>query len=135
MDSAERCEPLDGSSVTRLREIARDRGVHLLAGVATREPVAAGPTGESEERYFNSALLIDRDGQITAHYRKRRLFVYTQEQEYYSAGEQAVEVEVEGVRLGLSICFDLRFPELFREVAPTVDAVLLIASWPAARRP
>ena len=135
MDSAGRCERLDGPSVTRLREIARDRGVHLLAGVATRERVAIGPAGAGEERYFNSALLIDRGGDIAAHYRKRRLFVYAQEQRYYSAGERVVEAEVEGVRLGLSICFDLRYPELFREMAPTVDALLLIASWPEARRP
>lgn len=134
MDSAERCERIDGPSVTRLREIAAGSGVHLLAGVATREGVAAAPAGAGGERFFNSALLIDRDGEISAHYRKRRLFVYAQEERYYAPGERAVEVEVEGVRLGLSICFDLRFPELFREMAPTVDAVLLIASWPAARR-
>src|SRR5690606_39321588 len=62
------------------------------------------------------------------------LFVYVDEHHRYAAGEGAVVVEVKGVRIAPFICFDLRYPELFREVASEVDAILLIASWPAARR-
>ena len=129
MESAERCEPLDGPSVTRLREIARSSAVHLLAGVATRE---RGDDGEAH--FFNSALLIDPAGELAGHYRKQKLFVYAKEERYYTPGDRAVTVEVKGVRLGLFICFDLRYPELFREVAPVVDGMLMIASWPASRR-
>jgi predicted amidohydrolase len=42
--------------------------------------------------------------------------------------------EVEGVRIALFICFDLRFPELFRAVAPSIDCIIVIASWPSARQ-
>jgi predicted amidohydrolase len=127
MDSAHRSEPLSGRSVETLAEIARHNRVHLIAGVATRE--ARGGTG-----YFNSALLFGPDGELDAHYRKQRLFAYAGEDEYYSSGDGPVIAEVRGVRIGLFICFDLRFPELFRAVAPEVDAIALIASWPAARR-
>ena len=129
MESAARSEPLDGPSVTRLREIARSSAVHLLAGVATRER-----GGDGEERFYNSALLIDPAGELAGHYRKRKLFVYADEERHYTPGDRAVTVDVNGVRLGLFICFDLRYPELFREVAPVVDGMLVIASWPASRR-
>ena len=131
MDSTAQCETLEGRSVRRLEEIAVRHGVHLLAGVATRE--AQGGEG-GQEGYFNSALLIDPDGTIVAHYRKQKLFVYAREQQHYTAGDAPVVVEVKGVRIAPFICFDLRYPELFRAVAPEVDAMLLLANWPAARR-
>lgn len=127
MDSAHRSEPLSGPSVAALADVARRHGVHLLAGVATRE--ARGATG-----YFNSALLFGPDGELDAHYRKQRLFAYAGEDDYYSPGEGPVVATVEGVRIGLFICFDLRFPEIFRVVAPEIDAFALIANWPAVRR-
>jgi predicted amidohydrolase len=127
MDSGEQSEPLSGPSVATLAEIARSHGVHLLAGVATRED--RGGTG-----FFNSALLFGPDGELEAHYRKQRLFAYAGEDGYYSPGESPVVATVRGVRIGLFICFDLRFPELFRAVANEIDAIALIASWPAARR-
>ncbi len=128
MDPAAQAEPLTGPSVAALAELARAHRVHLLAGVATRE---AGPGGE---RFHNSALLFGPGGALAAEYRKQRLFAHAGETGVYSAGEGPAVVGVEGVRLALFICFDLRFPELFRAVAPEVDGVLLIASWPAARR-
>lgn len=131
MEAKAQCEPLDGPSVKRLAEIARGNGVHLLAGVATREEVA-GEGGR--QGFFNSALLFDPRGEIIAHYRKQKLFVFAREQQHYSPGDAPVVVEVKGVRIAPFICFDLRYPELFRAVASGVDAMLLIANWPAARR-
>lgn len=128
MDSAAHSERLDGPSVRKLAEIAGSHGVHLLAGIATRAGEAGG------EGFFNSALLFDPAGEIIAHYRKQKLFVYAREQQHYSPGDAPVVVEIGGVRIAPFICFDLRFPELFRAVAPQVDAMLLIANWPATRR-
>ena len=131
MEAAAQCEPLDGPSVRRLAEIAAANTVHLLAGVATTEPSG----GEGGQRgFFNSALLFDPAGEIVAHYRKQKLFVFAREQQHYSPGDAPVVVEVKGVRVAPFICFDLRYPELFRAVAPRVDAMVLIANWPAQRR-
>ena len=129
MESGEQSESLNGDSVRRLADLARAQEVHLLAGVATRE----GEGGQ--EGFYNSALLFDPAGEVVAHYRKQKLFVYAREQHHYSPGDAPVVVDVKGVRLAPFICFDLRYPELFRAVAAEVDAMLLIANWPAARRP
>jgi predicted amidohydrolase len=129
MESAEHAEPLAGPSVTGLAELARRHGVHLLAGVATRAPSDGGG-----ERFHNSALLFGPDGALAAEYRKQRLFAFAGEHECYAAGEAPTVARVGGVRIAPFICFDLRFPELFRAIAPRVDALVLVANWPASRR-
>ncbi|MBB4638879.1 nitrilase-related carbon-nitrogen hydrolase [Longimicrobium terrae] len=129
MESAAQAEALTGPSVAALADLARRHAVHLLAGVSTRRATADG------EAFFNSALLFGPDGELRAEYRKQRLFGYAGEREAYSAGEGPLVVEVDGVKLAVFICYDLRFPELFRAVSPGVDGIVLIANWPAARRP
>ena len=131
MDS-NRAEPVDGESVARLRGIAAEAGVWVLAGVATRagEPC----NGADPCRARNSAIVFDPRGAIAAVYHKRRLFAYAGEHQHYEPGESHAVIAVEGVRVSPFICYELRFPELFRAVAPETDLMLLIANWPAARR-
>ena len=116
--------PIDGGDAARLAELAAAHDVWLVAGVAARD--ADGP--------FNAAIVADPTGSIVAVYRKQRLFSYGGEHETYVAGDQPVVVDVEGVRIAPFICYDLRFPELFREVAAGVDAFVLVANWPKPRR-
>jgi len=128
MRPAEQAEPLSGPGDAGLAGVAARSGVHLLAGVATR--TAEG----GRERYHNSALLFGPDGSLRAEYRKQRLFAYAGEHEAYSAGGAGTVWEVAGVRIAPFICYDLRFPELFRAVAPEADAIVVLANWPEARR-
>ncbi len=122
-------EPLAGEQVNRLCSIARSSDVWLVAGVPILDD------GEGPERTArNSALVIDPAGKIVSVYHKQRLFAYANEQRSYRTGDAPVTVEVDGVRVSPFICYDLRFPELFRRVASETDVILVIASWPAARR-
>jgi predicted amidohydrolase len=128
MASAEYTEPLDGPSATALSRLAAEHQLHVLAGLATRER-----TGQHEQ-YYNSALLFNPHGEPIAHYRKQRLFGLGGEEDAYRAGHEAVIAEINGVRIAPFICYDLRFPELFRAVAADVHALVLIANWPVERR-
>lgn len=128
MDTAQQAESREGRSVAGLRAIARDAGVALVAGVPIRE------NGASGDACYNMAFLIDANGDVAAEYRKQRVFRYAREGEHYASGDRACITEINGVRVALLICFDLRYPELFRAVARDVDAVILIANWPASRR-
>ncbi len=128
MEAARYAEPVDGRSSQALGAAARKAGVYVVAGIATRE-------GEKRhEAFYNSAVVFAPDGSRVAEYRKQRLFAYATEHDTYTCGTKPVIVDIEGVRVGLLICFDLRFPELFRAVAPDVDAILVIASWPSSRQ-
>ena len=128
MEGTRWAEPLstDRGAPGALAAAAREFHVWVLAGLAIRE--------ESPARLANAAVLFDPLGSVAAIYRKQRLFAYSGEHEVYAAGDGPVVVTIEGARLGLFICYDLRFPELFRGVATEIDAALLIANWPERRR-
>ncbi len=111
-------ESLDGPSLAAARSWARELGIHLLAGsIAERgDEEASGGT-------FNTSVLIGSDGADLAAYRKIHMFdveaggVIYRESEYERAGEEIVSATVDGLELGLTVCYDLRFPELYRILA------------------
>ncbi len=111
-------EPLDGPSLGAARAWARELGIHLLAGsIAER-----GADGASSKA-FNTSVLIGPGGEDLAIYRKIHLFdveaggVEYRESDHEQPGSEIVSAPVDGVELGLTVCYDLRFPELFRILA------------------
>lgn len=128
MNVADFAESMTGERITRLSHMARSSGVWLVAGVATAD------TDSCERIVRNSALVFSPSGDLAATYHKQQLFAYADEHKSYMRGDKAVVLEIDGVRVAPFICYDLRFPELFRAVATQADLMLIIASWPAARR-
>lgn len=124
MDADNLAEPPDGPSVRALATLARDYNLWLVAGVSIRR----------DGRYLNSALAFAPDGSHVATYDKQRLFGFAKETEVYSPGRGPCVIQLGGLSVALFVCFDLRFPELFREIGPDVDAFVLIANWPSARQ-
>jgi omega-amidase len=122
---------MDSPQVRSLQEIAQRHDVWLVAGVALAEAARGGAAGECA---VNAALVIDPEGRIVAVHRKQRLFAFAGEHEVYTAGESPTTVTIEGVRIGLFICYELRFAEVFAAVAAQCDCMVLIANWPAALR-
>ena len=106
-----------------LCELAAELGVAILGGYA--EP--------GDPRPFNACSLYSESGEEILHYRKIHPFSLAGEHEHYSGGDWIFTVEVEGVRVTPVICYDLRFPELFRAAAARTDLFVVIANWPAKR--
>jgi deaminated glutathione amidase len=107
-------ESLDGPSLGAARGWARELGIHLLAGsIAER----------GEEKAFNTSVLIGPDGEDRAVYRKIHMFdveaggVEYRESEHEQPGSEIVTARLGELTLGLSVCYDLRFPELYRILA------------------
>ncbi len=107
-----------------LSEVAEEHGVWIVAGLLRRG-------GDGTVR--NCAVAVDPEGIERAVYAKRRPF--RPGGEPWTAGVNPVVFEIRGVRVALHVCFDLRFPELFRDtLTPEPPAVhVVIASWPVAR--
>jgi predicted amidohydrolase len=109
-------EPLDGPSLAAARGWARALGIHLLAG-SISERVGEG------EKPFNTSVLIGPDGEDLAVYRKIHMFdvdvggVSYRESAHEQPGEEIVTAPVGDVLAGLTVCYDLRFPELYRILA------------------
>ncbi len=116
-DYAAGAEPLDGRPVSWARELARELAIDLVAGsVAERR--------EGHERVSNTSVHVGPDGDIRAVYRKIHMFdvevggVEYRESEHSEPADELVLSELaNGVSLGLTICYDLRFPELYRILA------------------
>jgi predicted amidohydrolase len=109
-------EPLDGESVTAMSEWARTHGITLVGGSIVE-------LREGREKRSNTSLVFDPDGEIIATYRKIHLFdvevggIVYRESESEEPGEEAVVADAEDWKLGLSVCYDVRFPELYRILA------------------
>ncbi len=123
---AEIAEEIPGPTSSRMASIARARGVTLHLGSLVETSREAG-------KFCNTSVVIDNTGQIVATYRKIHLFdvdvpgAATQhESNIIESGRDLVVVDVAGIRLGLSICFDVRFPELYRRLAESGADVLAI---------
>jgi predicted amidohydrolase len=120
-------EPLDGRTLTAARGWARERGVHLLAGSIAERAVG-------EERLFNTSVLIGPEGTDLATYRKIHMFdvevggVTYRESEHEQPGSEIVLADVGDLRVGLTVCYDLRFPELYRILAVRGAQLLAVPS-------
>jgi len=125
MDTQRTAEPVDGPSTRFLAEQACAHGVWVCGSVPER--------GAGHERPANCLVLAGPDGTLHR-YRKIHPFTYSGEHEHYAAGDRLVTVTVEGVRLSLFVCYDLRFADEFWAEAPGTDCYVVVANWPAARR-
>ncbi|MCX4785481.1 MULTISPECIES: carbon-nitrogen hydrolase family protein [unclassified Streptomyces] len=115
-DVSRLAEPADGPSARAVAEIAVRHGLAVLYGY----PERAG------EKIFNAAQLIGPDGAALANYRKTHLFGCF-EQEWFTPGEQpVVQAELDGVRIGIVICYDVEFPENVRAHALAGTGLLLV---------
>ena len=110
-------EPIDGGeSVTAMSSWARAHGITLVGGSIVE-------LRDGRDKRSNTSLVFAADGEIVATYRKIHLFdvevggVLYRESESEEPGEDAVVAEAEGWKLGLSVCYDVRFPELYRILA------------------
>ena len=119
-------ESLDGPSLSAARGWAAELGIHLLAGsIAERN---------EGEKASNTSVLIGPGGEDLAVYRKIHMFdvdaggVSYRESEFERPGEEVVTAPVGGLIAGLSVCYDLRFPELFRILAVRGARLLLVPS-------
>src|SRR5262245_13204064 len=110
-------EPIPGPTSAAMAELARELGIYLLAGSILEAVPASG-------KAFNTSMLFDPAGGLRASYRKIHLFdvdlangVSLRESDTRAHGGDVVVAQTELGMMGLSVCYDLRFPELYRELA------------------
>ncbi|MEV8509480.1 carbon-nitrogen hydrolase family protein [Actinoplanes sp. NPDC051475] len=119
-------EPVDGEFAAFFAEAARDLGIWVHAG-------SFHEVGPDADRTFNTSLIFSPAGELTATYRKIHLYdvelpgrVSYHESRTVAPGDRTVVTEIDGVPTGLSICYDLRFPELYRRLAVEGAKILVV---------
>ncbi|GAC1383655.1 MAG: carbon-nitrogen hydrolase family protein [Ktedonobacteraceae bacterium] len=123
----EAAQTIPGPIVERLQDKARKHKMIIHGGsIVERSPTVPG-------KFYNTTVLINRDGDIAACYRKIHLFDVDlangdrhYESERIVSGNKVVTAEVDGITFGLTICYDLRFPELYRSLALHGAQILLV---------
>jgi len=119
-------EPETGKTLSAMKEMAKETGAYLHTGSF---PLI------SDGKYYNASFLLSPEGEVLAEYRKIHLFAFnSRENEILSPGEEICTVETPLGNIGLSTCFDLRFPELFRRMVDRgVEIFLVCSAWPYPR--
>ncbi len=118
-------ETMEGQTASWMKEQAGKKGIVLTGSLIIEE----------NGQYFNRLLWVLPNGEV-AHYDKRHLFSYAKEDQFYSPGKSRLIAQVMGWRIGLFICYDLRFPVWLRQQKKEetqYDLLIVIANWPASR--
>ena len=117
--------PLTEGRFSLLADLARQHQIHILGSMMEVD---------SDGRAFNSAVWFTPDGPLDIVYRKAHLFRLMDEEKYLQPGSQPVVHDLPWGKTGVAICYDLRFPELFRGYALAGAQLTIIpAEWPAVR--
>lgn len=111
-------------SVPALSDIAKEFSLAIICGISERV----------DKGIYNSQVFIDAEGKVAGHYRKCHLFG-AGESACFSPGDELSSLSYEGFQLGLSICYDLRFPEVYRKLATEdkSDVFVVSSAWPLPR--
>ena len=96
--------------------------------------VAGSVSNVRDGRVYNTAMVFDRTGARIASYDKTHLFTPMGEDNYYTPGDRLCSFTLDGVKCGLIICYDVRFPELTRSLTvPGLDMLFVVSQWPKVR--
>ena len=124
MQTGRIAEAEDGPTIRWLSRMASTLRLAVIGGVPVR----------TDRGIENQAIVFDSSGLCLARYAKIHPFKYAGEHEHFSAGSAFSLFSLHGLRFGLAVCYDLRFPELYRRLVRSGAEVLVtIANWPAAR--
>jgi omega-amidase len=119
--------PWTGGFVPELQKIAGALSIVIISGVSERDGAAI----------YNSQVFIDDQGKVVSKYRKIHLFTSAPIEEHrcFSPGNEFTSFAFSGLRFGLGICYDLRFPEMYRKLAVenNVNAFIVSSAWPFPR--
>lgn len=115
-------ETMDGPTVAWMKKMAAQCPCILTGSVIIEE----------DGNYYNRMIWVQPNGHV-GYYDKRHLFAYAGEHEHYTAGEKRLIVSVNGFKICLQVCYDLRFPVWVRNQNSDYDVLIYVANWPERR--
>jgi len=121
----EEAETPNSVLVEELCSISKEYNCHILAGSVPMD---------HEGKIYNTSMAIDRTGRVVNYYDKVHLFGLFNEEKFFAPGDNFKAFQLDDICCGSTICYDLRFPELFRHLAlQGVKIIFCPAEWPSAR--
>lgn len=114
----------NSETISLLSEVAKKFNINILGGSLILQ--------KNDNKYYNTCPVINRKGELAATYSKMHLYSYCgcTEGSFITRGKDPVLVDIDGVKIGLTICYDIRFPEIFRAYrAAGADLLVNMAAW------
>jgi len=118
----------NSEAIKMLKNIAKQYNTNIIGGSIILK---------TDNSYYNSCPVINRNGELVCTYEKNHLFSYygCNEGDIISKGKNPVIVELDGLKIGLSICYDIRFPEIYRAYRKSgADILVNMAAWGASKK-
>jgi predicted amidohydrolase len=129
--------PLGAGRFARIAELARLHRIHVIGSMLELEaapPGSPGAPSTASLRAYNTAAWFDESGEVRGIYRKLHLFRLMKEDQHLSPGRSLLALDLAWGRFGVAVCYDLRFPEMFRQYALSgAQMVIIPAQWPHPR--
>jgi predicted amidohydrolase len=113
----------DSATLESFKALALNYGIKVIFGVVLRK----------NDSVSNNAIFLDHAGEVGGVYRKIHPFSFSQEDSYFEAGNEIVSLDAGSLHLGITICYDLRFPEIYTALGVKSDLIINIANWPTKR--
>jgi len=116
-------------------EFGSSETIESFSSLAKKNQIAIifGLVTKNGDKAFNKSIFIDKSGEILGDYSKIHPFSFAGEDKYFNAGNKLSVVHFGEMTIGLTICYDLRFPELYSGLAKVCELIVNIANWPAKR--
>jgi omega-amidase len=95
--------------------------------------IAFGMVLRKDDKATNNLIILDKKGSLLANYSKIHPFSFSGENNYYAGGDRLGFCNIDDAVIGLSVCYDIRFPEIFQALSKNCNLVVTIASWPEKR--
>jgi predicted amidohydrolase len=117
-------EPISGESMIFFQSLAKNFNTHVMFGFIE----------EDNNSYFNTLVHLNQRGELVNKYHKIHPFSFSGEHRFYQADDKTVISSLDNFKIGLTICYDLRFPELYRIYGKAKTEIIVnIANWPRQR--
>jgi len=113
----------NSETIVKFKDLAKQYKIAILFGVVIK----------NNDKALNKSIFIDNNGNILGKYSKIHPFSFSGEDKYFNAGDKLSIIEYQNHKIGLTICYDLRFPELYSAYAKECDVIVNIANWPKKR--
>lgn len=116
-------ERATSATVKLFKDLAKENQISIVFGVVFQDG----------DKATNNAIMVDGNGDIKGCYNKIHPFTFAGEDKVFRGGNEICVIKLEPMSLGLTICYDLRFPEIYSALANQCDLIINIANWPARR--
>jgi|APSaa5957512535_1039671.scaffolds.fasta_scaffold180721_1 omega-amidase len=113
----------NSETIKEFQDLSKNYNIAILFGVVIND----------NKKALNKSIFIDSKGDILGKYAKNHPFTFSGEDKYFNAGNKLAVVNFKDAKIGLTICYDLRFPELYSAYAKECDFIVNVANWPSKR--